>query len=202
LLLSGLAGLSGTGGILPRVRPPSGSITLNGLGRRVTISGTLSRVLPVPTRQERLKWIFSDAQPRSRTRQGWARYASAAPCCSCAGVPRRLHDGRWIAQGSGEGTACDRARRGQGLHDARRYRRNEGIMPRPAKGARLWLRPEERNPDGTLRKREFGSSAMDRARSARAALQRIARAPSASSASILPTSTSPTESAAVIPLKS
>ena len=25
--------------------------------------------------------------------------------------------------------------------------------PRPAKGARLWLRPEERNPDGTLRKR-------------------------------------------------
>jgi integrase len=26
-------------------------------------------------------------------------------------------------------------------------------MPRPAKGARLWLRPEERNTDGTLRKR-------------------------------------------------
>ena len=26
-------------------------------------------------------------------------------------------------------------------------------MPRPGKGARLWLRPEERNPDGTLRKR-------------------------------------------------
>ena len=26
-------------------------------------------------------------------------------------------------------------------------------MPRPAKGARLWLRPEERNPDGTRRKR-------------------------------------------------
>ena len=26
-------------------------------------------------------------------------------------------------------------------------------MPRPAKGARLWLRPEDRNPDGTLRKR-------------------------------------------------
>jgi integrase len=26
-------------------------------------------------------------------------------------------------------------------------------MPRPAKGARLWLRPEERNADGTLRKR-------------------------------------------------
>ena len=26
-------------------------------------------------------------------------------------------------------------------------------MPRPAKGARLWLRPGERNPDGTLRKR-------------------------------------------------
>src|SRR5262249_20057771 len=26
-------------------------------------------------------------------------------------------------------------------------------MPRPAKGARIWLRPEERNSDGTLRKR-------------------------------------------------
>ena len=26
-------------------------------------------------------------------------------------------------------------------------------MPRPAKGTRLWLRPEERNVDGTLRKR-------------------------------------------------
>jgi hypothetical protein len=26
-------------------------------------------------------------------------------------------------------------------------------MPRPAKGARLWLRPVERNADGTLRKR-------------------------------------------------
>jgi integrase len=26
-------------------------------------------------------------------------------------------------------------------------------MPRPAKGIRIWLRPEERNPDGTLRKR-------------------------------------------------
>jgi integrase len=26
-------------------------------------------------------------------------------------------------------------------------------MPRPGKGARLWLRPEDRNPDGTLRKR-------------------------------------------------
>ena len=26
-------------------------------------------------------------------------------------------------------------------------------MPRPAKGIRLWLRPEERNTDGTLRKR-------------------------------------------------
>jgi integrase len=26
-------------------------------------------------------------------------------------------------------------------------------MPRPGKGARLWLRPQDRNPDGTLRKR-------------------------------------------------
>jgi hypothetical protein len=26
-------------------------------------------------------------------------------------------------------------------------------MSRPAKGARLWLRPEKRNPDGTLRER-------------------------------------------------
>jgi len=47
-----------------------------------------------------------------------------------------------------------------------------------------------------------GSSETDHAKSARAALQRIARAPSALSASTLPVSTNPTESAAVIPLKS
>src|SRR5437016_6269673 len=47
-----------------------------------------------------------------------------------------------------------------------------------------------------------GSSETDRARSARAALQKIARAPNAPLASISPTSTGPTESADVIPLKS
>ena len=82
------------------------------------------------------------------------------------------------------------------------YRTHEGVMPRSAKGARLWLRPEERNLDGTLRKRAVWAFEMDRARSSRAALQRIARAPSARSASSLPTNTNPAAPAAVIPLKS
>jgi hypothetical protein len=62
--------------------------------------------------------------------------------------------------------------------------------------------PKNEIPTARSASAQFGSSETDRARSARAALQRIARAPSAPSASILPTSTSPTESAAVIPLKS
>jgi hypothetical protein len=53
-------------------------------------------------------------------------------------------------------------------------------MPRPAKGIRLWLRPEERNPDGTIRKRAVwvirdgprkistGRAAQDRAGAERA----------------------------------
>src|SRR5258708_20899881 len=49
---------------------------------------------------------------------------------------------------------------------------------------------------------QCGSSETDRARSARVALQKIARAPSAPSASTLPKSTSLTESAAVIRPKS
>src|SRR5262252_1528177 len=48
----------------------------------------------------------------------------------------------------------------------------------------------------------FGSYETDRARSARAALQRIARAPSVPSANTLPTNTGPAVSAAVIPMKS
>jgi hypothetical protein len=53
-------------------------------------------------------------------------------------------------------------------------------MPRPAKGIRLWLRPEERNSNGTLRKRAVwvirdgsrkistGCAAQDRADAERA----------------------------------
>jgi hypothetical protein len=41
----------------------------------------------------------------------------------------------------------------QGLHHAPQHRRDEGSMPRPAKGARLWLRPERRTPDGSIRER-------------------------------------------------
>src|SRR5262249_4443525 len=48
----------------------------------------------------------------------------------------------------------------------------------------------------------FGSSEMDHAKSARAALQKIARAPSERSASTSQPSTSPIESAAVIRLRS
>jgi integrase len=59
-------------------------------------------------------------------------------------------------------------------------------MPRPAKGARLWLRPEERNPDGTLRKRAVwvirdgprkfstGCAAKDRAGAERALGEHLA----------------------------
>ena len=59
--------------------------------------------------------------------------------------------------------------------------------------------PKNEIPTAHSASAQSGSSETDRARSARAALQRIARAPSAPSGSILPTSTSPTESAAVIP---
>ena len=75
-------------------------------------------------------------------------------------------------------------------------------MPRPAKGVRLWLRPEDRNHDGTLANARFGSSETDREKSARAALQKIARELSEPSASTSRASTSPTRIAVVIPLKS
>jgi len=60
-------------------------------------------------------------------------------------------------------------------------------MPRPAKGARVWLRPEERNSDGTLRKRAVwvirdgprkistGCVAKDRAGAERALGEHLAR---------------------------
>jgi hypothetical protein len=59
-------------------------------------------------------------------------------------------------------------------------------MPRPAKGVRLWLRPEERNSDGTLRKRSVwvirdgprkistGCAAEDRAGAERALGEHLA----------------------------
>jgi integrase len=59
-------------------------------------------------------------------------------------------------------------------------------MPRPAKGIRLWLRPEERNADGTLRKRAVwvirdgshkistGCAAQDRASAERAVSEYLA----------------------------
>jgi len=60
-------------------------------------------------------------------------------------------------------------------------------MPRPAKGARLWLRPKRRNPDGTLRERAVwvirdgarkistGCSAEDRDGAERALVEHFAR---------------------------
>jgi hypothetical protein len=60
-------------------------------------------------------------------------------------------------------------------------------MPRPAKGARLWLRPEARNPDGTLRERSVwvirdgpskistGCAAADRTGAERALGEHLAR---------------------------
>jgi hypothetical protein len=48
------------------------------------------------------------------------------------------------------GPACDRANRGQGVHDARRHRTDEGAMPRRSKGARLWLQPAVRDERGRI----------------------------------------------------
>lgn len=60
-------------------------------------------------------------------------------------------------------------------------------MPRRAKGIRLWLRPEEQNADGTLRKRAVwiirdeprkigkGCAAQDRASAERARFARVTK---------------------------
>ena len=56
--------------------------------------------------------------------------------------------------------------------------------------------PKNEIPTARSASAQFGSSETDRARSARAALQRIARAPSAPSGSILPTSTTHRDRAA------
>jgi hypothetical protein len=89
----------------------------------------------------------------ARTGTGEAKHAVATERSGGARVSRWLDDSVRSAAGRGARSACYRAHRRQGLHDARRDRRNEGTMPRPAKGVRLWLRPEERNPNGTLHKR-------------------------------------------------
>src|SRR5215467_2622707 len=63
-------------------------------------------------------------------------------------LPGRINDGEWIAEGSGEGPACDRTHRGQGLHDTPLHRANEGAMPRRSKGPRLWLRRAQYDRNG------------------------------------------------------
>src|ERR1700730_476228 len=62
--------------------------------------------------------------------------------------------------------------------------------------------PQPTHPTAGFAGTPIGSSEMDRAKSARAALHKIARAPSAPSENTSPANTSPTEGAAVIPLKS
>jgi hypothetical protein len=72
----------------------------------------------------------------------------------------------------------------------------------PQKASVSGFAPKTEIPMVPSESAQFGSFEMDRARSARAALQKIARAPSEPSASTSPPSISPTENAAVIPLKS
>src|ERR1700738_4953650 len=62
--------------------------------------------------------------------------------------------------------------------------------------------PQPTHPTAGFAGTPIGSSEMDRAKSARAALHKIARAPSAPSENTSPANTSPIEGAAVIPLKS
>jgi hypothetical protein len=62
--------------------------------------------------------------------------------------------------------------------------------------------PQPTHPTAGFAGTPIGSFEMDRAKSARAALHKIARAPSAPSENTSPANTSPTEGGAVIPLKS
>ena len=66
----------------------------------------------------------------------------------------------------------------------------------PQKASVSGLAPKTETPMAPSASARFGSSEMDRAKSARAALQKIARAPSEPSASTSPPSTNPIESAA------
>src|SRR5262249_7566932 len=68
----------------------------------------------------------------------------------------------------------------------------------PQKASVSGFAPKTETPMAHSASARFGSSEMDRAKSARAALQKIARAPSEPSGSTSPPSTSPIESAAVI----
>ena len=75
-------------------------------------------------------------------------------------------------------------------------------MPRPAKGSDCGCDPKSATQMAHSASALSGSFEMDRAKSARAALHKIAQAQSGRSAPTSPTSTSPTGAADVTPLKS
>ena len=75
-------------------------------------------------------------------------------------------------------------------------------MPRPAKGARLWLEPEERDASGNSSAAQRGSSETEREKSARAALEATAKALNAPLPTTSRASTKRRAKAVVIPLKS
>jgi hypothetical protein len=62
--------------------------------------------------------------------------------------------------------------------------------------------PEDKTKTAQFGSEQFGSSATERASSARARLQKIARVPSKRCAIISPTNTNQTEPAVVVPIKS
>ena len=74
-------------------------------------------------------------------------------------------------------------------------------MPRPSKGIELWLEPAEYDRDGKIVRHAGGSSATNRAKSARAALEMTGKALTKPSPNTSPSDTKSLASVAVIPLR-
>src|SRR6516225_6801500 len=95
------------------------------------------------------------AKATAAARQHHARHAAASVRGRRARVPGRIDHTEQLAQGGCGPAERPEARIAprQDLHHACVDRGVEGGMSRPTKGARLWRRPEKRNPDGSLRER-------------------------------------------------
>ena len=75
-------------------------------------------------------------------------------------------------------------------------------MSRPAKGARLWLRPERRNPDGPLRERAVWVIRDGRSKESTGCAAEDREGAERALGEYLASSTSPTAVANVIPIRS
>src|SRR5262249_54333767 len=78
------------------------------------------------------------------------RHAAAVGGGGVARIPGRVHVSQWIAPGSSARAPCDRANRGEGLHNTGSNTGDEAAMPTQRKGARLWLRPARRDKSGRI----------------------------------------------------